>query len=107
MSVIIQYECNNPKCDFEVRLAKNTPVWSKDTPQELQRVPVMSHNKPYVIELVSDKLCTKCSNVVKVEDATYVCPSCADAHSFLNVCDECPLCYMGVVEENEDMRVWF
>lgn len=107
MSVIIQYQCSNKQCDFEVSLSKNFPVWKADTPKELQRVPVMKINEQYVLEKVSSQLCTSCGNVVSVEETTYVCPSCASTHSFLKESNECPLCHTGVVEENKDMRVWF
>lgn len=107
MSVISKYTCNNEKCDFEVNLGEGFPVWKEGTPERLQRVPVREHNKPYVLEIVSSKLCKKCGVVVEVEKATYICPSCAEAHSFLKLDDKCPVCHVGIIKEDTNGRVWF
>ena len=107
MSSVVQLNCNNEACDFEVTLSNGSPVWREDTPKELRKVPVMSINKKYVIEKVSDKLCTNCGVVVSVQDTTYVCPSCAGTHSFLKENDICPNCNSGVVKEDTNSRIWF
>jgi Zn finger protein HypA/HybF involved in hydrogenase expression len=107
MSVITQYQCSNKKCDFGVSLSKNFPVWKANTPKELQRVPVMKINEEYVLEKVSSHLCTSCGDVVSVEETTYVCPSCATANLFLKEGDDCPLCHIGIIEENEDLKIRF
>jgi len=107
MSSIIQLNCNNMACDFEVRLAKSVPVWKANTPKELQRVPVMKINEQYVLEKVSSQLCISCNQVVSVEEATYVCPSCATANSFLTESAKCPQCHIGTIKENKEMKTHF
>jgi len=107
MSSIHKYICTNEKCDLEIYLGNNSPVWKADTPEGFRRVPVMNHNKSYVLETVSSKLCKKCGVVSEVEDATYICPHCAEAHSFMQLNDTCPVCCDGVVIEDAKGKVWF
>lgn len=107
MSGINRYVCSNEKCDLEVDLAYGLPVWKAGTPERAQRLPVREHNKHYLIEMLSARLCNKCGHVVETEDATYVCPVCAGMHSFLEQEDTCPACHKGVVTIDLKRGVWF
>lgn len=97
MSAIITLQCTNPECVFEVGLRVNFPVWKDDTPEEEMILPA---NPEYIRETTSENVCLSCKTVVSVGDATYICPNCADAHTFLKQGDTCPKCHTGVIEQD-------
>jgi Zn finger protein HypA/HybF involved in hydrogenase expression len=104
MSAIITLKCTNPECTFGVSLHLNSPIWKDGTPSEEMMLPA---NPDYVLETTSEEVCLSCKKVVKVENATYICPNCASAHTFLKRGDTCPKCNKGNIEEDEKMKVWF
>ncbi len=80
MSTIVQYECTNTKCDFELRLSKNFPVWKEDTPKEYRKVPVRSAHQKYLKGSGSDYFCKHCKTVVGVvEPIWYPFPTFNDS----------------------------
>lgn len=104
MSAIVTLKCTDPECTFGVSLHLGSPVWKEGTPAEEMMLPA---NPDYVIEKISEEVCLSCKKIVSVENATYICPNCASAHTFLKRGDTCPKCNKGNIEEDEKMKVWF
>lgn len=104
MSSIITLNCNNKECIFGVRLHLNSPIWKDGTPANQKMLPA---NPDYVIETISEELCLSCKQIVQVEYATYICPNCAGAHTFLRRDDTCPKCHTGTIEKDIAMKAQF
>jgi len=104
MSAINFYKCNNQQCDFTFRLKSYFPVWKENTPESERMLPA---NPDYVLERVSDSLCTKCKNVVSLEKNTYICPGCGEKDTFLAPDDTCPKCHNGTIMYDETMTARF
>ncbi len=104
MSAIITLQCTNPECTFGVSLRINFPVWKDGTPEEEMMLPA---NPEYIRETTSENVCLSCKTVVSVGDATYTCPNCASAHTFLKRGDTCPKCHTGTIEEDTAMKAQF
>ncbi len=107
MSSIIQYQCSNKQCDFKFKRYVNFPKWKDGTPEDMMILPVGLHNQQYFLESMSKELCLNCNKTVSVEQATYICPSCYQACTFLKKDGECPKCHKGIVQENNEMLVQF
>jgi RNA polymerase subunit RPABC4/transcription elongation factor Spt4 len=104
MSCINNYKCSNKECGFELNLSKISPVWKNGTPEDEKMLPARPE---YVLERVSMEFCKACKEVVTVESATYICPNCASAHTFLKDDETCPMCNVGTVSEDQRSKVWF
>ena len=108
MSSIINYKCSNEDCSLGVSLRINFPIWQDDTPMEMMKVPVMLHNKSYVLGYKSQSVCWGCNKIVDVLKDTNLCPDCGTSDKLLAEGMLCLKCDIGtVVVDNEGLNVCF
>lgn len=107
MAFRIRYKCSDEKCRYTVGLATLFPIWRKDTPANLAKVPVGVINKAYVGGYYDEKVCLVCHKTVPVAQGETKCPECGAKEQFMEIGGVCPSCGVGEVIEDKGRRVSF